>query len=62
MRGLSGETKAEGPDTPRPPTALRRAVYVILGLVTLGALYLIAVRGEAILLDLAAAAQFLGCW
>ena len=39
---------------PRMPSGLRRGLLAALGLVFAGALYLIAVRGEALLVDLAA--------
>ena len=40
------------------PGGVRRALFAALGLVLAGALYLIAVRGEALLLDLAALRAF----
>jgi len=40
------------------PRGVRRALFAALGLVLAGALYLIAVRGEALLLDLAALRAF----
>jgi len=42
----------------RAPASARRALFAALGLVLAGALYLIAVRGEALLLDLAALRAF----
>jgi hypothetical protein len=36
------------------PGAVRRAVFAAVGLALVGALYLVAVRGEALLLDLSA--------
>jgi hypothetical protein len=55
------ETRAEI-DERRPPArmpgGLRRGLFALLGLVFAGALYLIAVRGEALLLDLAAIRAF----
>ena len=39
------------------PTGVRRALLAALGLVLTGALYLIAVRGEALLADLSAFSQ-----
>jgi hypothetical protein len=44
--------------TARMPGGLRRGLLAALGLVFAGALYLIAVRGEALLLDLAAIRAF----
>jgi hypothetical protein len=40
------------------PGGVRRALFAALGIVLAGALYLIAVRGEALLLDLAALRAF----
>ena len=40
------------------PPAVRRALFAALAVVLAGALYLIAVRGEALLLDLAALRAF----
>ena len=40
------------------PGGVRRALFAVLGLLLAGALYLIAVRGEALLLDLAALRAF----
>ncbi len=46
---LDGET-----DRQAMPGAVRRAVLAAVGLALVGALYLVAVRGEALLLDLSA--------
>jgi hypothetical protein len=40
------------------PGGVRRALFAVLGIVLAGALYLFAVRGEALLLDLAALRAF----
>jgi len=40
------------------PGGVRRALFAALGIVLAGALYLITVRGEALLLDLAALRAF----
>jgi hypothetical protein len=40
------------------PPAVRRALFAVLGVLLAGALYLVAVRGEALLLDLAALRAF----
>ncbi len=40
------------------PRGVRRALFAVLGIVLAGALYLVAVRGEALLLDLAALRAF----
>jgi hypothetical protein len=53
------------PDAPtddRMPPAIRRTVVAVVALLSLGAAYLIVVRGEALLLDLAAVGRYLGCW
>lgn len=39
------------------PAGVRRALFALVGLVLAGALYLIAVRGEALLADLSAFSQ-----
>ena len=55
------ETRAEIDESKAParmPGGLRRGLLAVLGLVFAGALYLIAVRGEALLLDLAAIRAF----
>jgi hypothetical protein len=46
----------------RMPTAMRVLVLAALGLIVTGAAYLIAVRGEALLLDLAAVSQRIFCF
>ena len=46
---LDGET-----DRQAMPGAVRWAVFAAIGLALLGALYLVAVRGEALMLDLSA--------
>ena len=40
------------------PGGVRRALFAALGLLLAGALYLVAVRGEALLLDLSALRAF----
>ena len=40
------------------PAGVRRAVFAVLGLALAGALYLVAVRGQALLLDLAALSAY----
>ena len=46
----------------RMPVAVRTALFVVLGLFLVGALYLIAVRGEALLVDLSALSQRIFCF
>lgn len=50
------------PANDRMPPAVRRAVMAAVAILSLGAAYLIVVRGEALLLDLAAVGRYLGCW
>ena len=47
-----------GPARQLLPSSVRRALFAALGLLLAGALYLVAVRGEALLLDLAALRAF----
>ena len=47
-----------GPARQLLPGSVRRALFAVLGIVLAGALYLIAVRGEALLLDLSALRAF----
>jgi hypothetical protein len=44
------------------PVAVRLAVLAVAGLICLGALYLISVRGEALLLDLSALGARIFCF
>ncbi len=44
------------------PAGVRRALFVVLGLLLLSALYLLAVRGEALLLDLSALSHGVFCF
>ena len=44
------------------PGKVRRVLLAVLGLVLAGALYLVAVRGEALLLDLSAFSQRVFCF
>ena len=44
------------------PAGVRRALLAGVGLLLAGALYLIAVRGEALLLDLSAFSQRVFCF
>ncbi len=46
-------------DTARAPAAVRYAVITVIGLVVAGALYLLAVRGDALLADLSAIAALI---
>jgi hypothetical protein len=46
----------------RMPRGLRRLLLALLGVLLAGASYLLAVRGEALLLDLAAVSQRIFCF
>ena len=46
----------------RAPAAVRRGIFALVALVGLGAIYLIAVRGEAIIVDLTALAGRVWCF
>jgi hypothetical protein len=47
---------------PLMPARVRRALFAGVGLLLAGALYLVAVRGEALLLDLTALSQRVFCF
>jgi len=57
LRAASGE-----PGGARMPSALRSVLLGLLGLLLAGAGYLIAVRGEALILDLGALSQRIFCF
>ncbi len=44
------------------PAGVRRALFGVVGLVLAGALYLIAVRGQALLVDLSALSSRIFCF
>jgi hypothetical protein len=44
------------------PVSVRRMLFAALGLLLAGALYLVSVRGEALLLDLSALSQRIFCF
>jgi hypothetical protein len=46
----------------RMPRVLRSSLIIVLGALLAGAAYLLAVRGEALILDLAAVSQRLFCF
>jgi len=46
----------------RTPAAVRRLLFGAVGLVMAGALYLIAVRGQALLVDLSGLSQRIFCF
>ena len=53
---------ANGTERDRMPAPLRYAVFGTLGLLMTGALYLIVVRGEALLIDLSGLAGRIFCF
>ena len=48
--------EAESADRHRMPRSVQIGLFVLLGLIISGSLYLVAVRGDALLADLAAVA------
>ena len=63
MRSMQTDTEIGERDAGRPlmPAGVRRALLAGVGLLLAGALYLVAVRGEALLLDLSAFSQRVFC-
>lgn len=63
---LTREARATGDDSPpaleHAPRGLGTALALVLGLIVGGGIYLAAVRGDAILLDLAALSGLLFCF
>lgn len=59
-RDMDGKTNTDGsrPSSPMP-RSVRLAVVVLLAMIMAGALYLLAVRGDALLADLAAVAALI---
>lgn len=57
-----GHTHEADTTRDRMPGAARLAVLGVVGLVLIGALYLIAVRGQALLVDLSALSQRIFCF
>ncbi len=55
-------TENDGPVPASAPRSLRRMGVAVLGLVLAGAAYLIAVRGEAIIVDLSTLAGQVFCF
>ena len=51
--------EAESADPHRMPRSVQIGLFVLLGLIISGSLYLLAVRGDALLADLAAVAAFI---
>ncbi|MCB1505899.1 MAG: hypothetical protein KDJ47_13060 [Hyphomicrobiaceae bacterium] len=61
MTGL-GEQSDKRPDVVRAPAGVGTALAVVVGLILAGGLYLIAVRGDALFVDLAALSGLLFCF
>lgn len=59
---MQSTTHAAGSSATGPPRLVRRLAFGALGLLVAGALYLIAVRGEAIVVDLATLAGRMWCF
>jgi hypothetical protein len=55
-------SEASQPAPERMPRAVRVALSLALGGLMMGAVYLVAVRGEALLVDLAALGERLWCF
>jgi hypothetical protein len=55
-------TVASAGSAQRMPRGLRRLLLALLGVLLAGASYLLVVRGEALLLDLAAVSQRIFCF
>jgi hypothetical protein len=51
--------EAESADRDRMPRSVQIGLFVLLGLIISGSLYLVAVRGDALLADLAAVAALI---
>jgi hypothetical protein len=61
---MASQSQVHKADTARDrmPAAVRPALFGVIGLVFAGALYLIAVRGQALLVDLSALSQRIFCF
>ncbi len=61
---MASQSQMHEADTARDkmPAAVRRALFSVIGLVFAGALYLIAVRGQALLVDLSGLSQRIFCF
>ena len=58
----AGPLARRAPRGERMPRVLRTSLITVLGALLAGAAYLLAVRGEALILDLAAVSQRLFCF
>lgn len=61
---MASQSQMHEADTTRDrmPASVRLAVFGVVGLVFAGALYLLAVRGQALLVDLSALSQRIFCF
>jgi hypothetical protein len=62
MMASQSQMHEAGPGRDKMPAAVRLAVFGVVGLVFVGALYLISVRGQALLVDLSALSQRIFCF
>ena len=62
MMASLGQMHEAGTSRDRMPAGVRRTLFSVIGLVFAGALYLIAVRGQALLVDLSALSQSIFCF
>jgi len=58
---MSETGSAQGRDVDRAPVGVRAALWISVGAVLAGALYLVAVRGEALIVDLSALSGRIFC-
>lgn len=54
-----GAARRQAPPQTRTPPAVKFTIFAVLGTLLLGTLYLIAVRGQALILDLSKLGQVL---
>jgi hypothetical protein len=62
MMATQGQVHQADRGRDRMPAGVRRALFGVVGLVMAGALYLIAVRGQALLVDLSALSSRIFCF
>jgi hypothetical protein len=62
MMAIQGQLHPADRTRERMPAGIRRALLGVVGALFAGALYLIAVRGEALLVDLSALSQRIFCF
>ena len=64
MRTMASQSHIRDDDTARDrmPANVRRVLFGVVGVLFVGALYLIAVRGQALLVDLSALSSRIFCF